>query len=281
MRTGHWRVAVWCALISIGAAVPATRALGAGSEGSGEAVRLPLPPVAHEDTREFRWTMRVPLVTLDNREFVFRAPTAITRPQQWNYEGPAVRTERRRIATYPDFSCKYVGWMVSNECRTVWRGIYADLPVVVTRPQHLVFDMPDWRWKTQTLPITVPRVTWKEEHWTVSVPVFVVDPADETHRPRADSEAAIDLERARSTLDAKRASALAALDDGLRALERSIAVVEAEGADPRRIDTDDAGVLDLVATRAALRDERADTVRRFQRAGSELDAAASAAPAAE
>lgn len=257
-----------------------TAANAAGSEGSGEAIRLPLPPVAHEDTREFHWTVRVPLVTLENREFVFRAPTAITRPQQWNYEGPAVRTERRRIATYPEFSCKYVGWMVSNECRTVWRGIYADLPVIVTRPQHLVFDMPDWRWKTQLVPIAVPRVTWKEEHWSVSVPVIIVDPADETRQPRADSEVAAEWERAHSALDAKRASALAALDDGLHALERSIAAVESEGVDPRRIDTGEGGVLDLVATRAALRDERADTVRRFRRAGGELDAAVGATPAA-
>jgi len=65
------------------------------------------------------------------------------------------------------------------------------------------------------------------------------------------------------------------LDDGLRALDRSIAAVEAYGADPRRIETDDGSTLDLIATRVTLRDERADAAQRFRRIGSELDAAAS------
>jgi hypothetical protein len=52
--------------------------------------------------------------------------------------------------------------------------------------------------------------------------------------------------------------------------------VEAYGADPRRIETDDGSTLDLVATRVALGNERADAVRDFQRIGSELDVAAKA-----
>jgi len=54
--------------------------------------------------------------------------------------------------------------------------------------------------------------------------------------------------------------------------------VEDHGADPRRIEADDGGTLDLIATRVALRDERADTERRFRRIGSELDAASSGRP---
>jgi hypothetical protein len=87
--------------------------------------------------------------------------------------------------------------------------------------------------------------------------------------------ASADVERARVALAAKEATALAVLDDGLRALDRSIAAVEAYGADPRRIETDDGSTLDLIATRVTLRDERADAAQRFRRIGSELDAAAS------
>jgi len=251
----------------------ATTAPGAASEGSGDAARFPATPSAGSGTREFHWTMRVPLLTVEQREFAFRAPTGISRPQRWDYEGPAVRTERRKIAVYPEFSCKYVDWTVSNECRTVWRGIYADLPVIVTRPKHLVFDVPDWRWKTQLLPIAVPRLTWKEERWTVSVPVIVTEPIEDARASDA-NQAVVEVERSRSTLAAKEASALGVVDDGLRALDRSIAAVEAYGADPRRIETDDGSTLDLIATRAALDDERADAIRRFRRIGEELEKAA-------
>jgi hypothetical protein len=238
-------------------------------------VVFPPVPAAYPGTRVFEWTIRVPLLTIEQREFVFKAPTGITRPQRWDYEGPAVRTERRKIATYPEFSCKYIDLTLSNECRTVWRGIYADLPVIVTRPQHLVFDVPDWRWKTQMLPVGIVRWTWKEEHWTVSVPAIATEPIDAPRASIVDSATAdADLERARSALAAKRAAALGVLDEGLRALDRSIAVVEASGADPRRIETGDGKTLDLVATRVALRDERADAAGRFQRIATELDALA-------
>jgi hypothetical protein len=93
---------------------------------------------------------------------------------------------------------------------------------------------------------------------------------------RRPAGAGADLERARTALAAKEAAALAVLDDGLRTLDRSIATVEAYGADPRRIESDDGSAFDLIATRVALRDERADAARRFRRIGSELDAAANA-----
>jgi len=273
MRSSRTGLAI-CALLSAAAWTGPTQ--GAGSQGSGDRVPFPPAPAAYSGTREFQWTIRVPLLSIEQREFVFKAPTGITRPQRWDYEGPVVRTERRKIATYTELTCKYVDWTVSNECRTVWRGIYADLPVIVTRPQHLVFDVPDWRWKTQLLPIGVVRWTWKEERWTVSVPVIVTDPGDDDRASTpGGTMAGVAFEQARKALAAKEAAALAVLDDGLQALDRSIAAMEAYGADPRRIETDDGKTLDLIATRAALRDERADTERRFRRIGSELDAAAS------
>ena len=248
----------------------------AGSEGASDsAPSFPPVPEVYPATREFHWTMRVPVLTTEQREFVFRAPTGFTRPQRWDYEGPAVRTERRRVAIYPDFSCLYLDPTVSNECRTVWRGIYADLPVIVTRPQHLVFDLPDWRWKAQLVPIAVARLTWKDERWTVSIPAIGVDDAGHA---RIGAETSAGLAQARSTLAAKQASALAVLDQGLHTIEHSIAVAEAQGGDPRRIETDEGKTLDLVATRDAWRDERAATVRRFQRVATDLDAVAAQSP---
>jgi len=276
MRGSRTGLAI-CALFSVATSPGAAQ--GAGSEGSGDRVPFPPAPAVYPGTREFQWTIRVPLLTIEQREFAFKAPTGITRPQRWDYEGPVVRTERRKIASYPELSCKYIDWTVSNECRTVWRGVYADLPVIVTRPQHLVFDVPDWRWKTQLVPIGVVRWTWKEERWTVSVPVFVTDPSDDRRASGADRDTArADLERTRTTLAAKQAAALAVLDDGLHALDRSIAAAEAYGADPSSLEAEDGSTVDLIATRVALRDERADAERHFRRIGSELDAASSGRP---
>ncbi|MGH8799279.1 MAG: hypothetical protein ACREX7_03475 [Casimicrobiaceae bacterium] len=271
-RTGWWLATV-CGAAAIGATpLPAH---GAGSEGSGDRVLFPAATTVYPGTREFRWTVRVPLLTIEQREFIFRAPEGIMRSQRWDYEGPAVRTVRRKIGTYPEFSCKYVDWTVSNECRTVWRAIYADLPVVVMRPQHVVFDVPDWRWKTQVLPVAVPRWTWKDERWTVSVPVLVGAASDDRRDAPADTAAVeADMARTRAMLDAKQAKALAAFDEGLRALDQAIAAVESRQADPRRLEASDGAALDLVVSRTALRGERAAAVAQFRRMRAELDAAA-------
>lgn len=271
---------VWClaaassAMVSIGAAPSAAQD---GGQGSSAPASFPPATVVYPGTREFQWTIRVPVLTIEQREFAFRAPTGITRPQRWDYEGPAVRTERRKIASYPEFSCKYIDWTVSNECRTVWRSVYADLPIIVVRPQHLVFDVPDWRWKTQLLPIAVVRWTWKEERWTVSVPTIVTEPDDPRAAHVDDVTAQAGIESARTTLAAKTAASLAELDGGLRALDRSIALVEGYGADPRRVEANDGSTLDLIATRVALRDQRADAAEGFRRVRDELEKAAGAA----
>ena len=266
---------VFPALLSIGAAPAAAQ--DAGSLHSSAPAPFPPATVVYPGTREFQWTIRVPVLTIEQREFVFRAPAGITRPQRWDYEGPAVRTERRKIASYPEVTCKYIDWTVSNECRTVWRAIYADLPIIVMRPQHLVLDVPDWRWKTQLLPIGVVRWTWKEERWTVSLPTIVTEPDDPRAAHGDDVTAQAGIESARTTLAAKTAASLAELDDGLRALDRSIAQVEGYGGDPRRVEANDGSTLNLIAMRLALRDQRADAAQGFRRVRDELEKAVAAA----
>src|SRR5690349_13930054 len=104
MRSSRTGLAI-CALLSAATWTAPTH--GAGSEASGDRVPFPPAPAVYPGTREFRWTIRVPLLSIEQREFAFKAPTGITRPQRWDYEGPVVRTERRKIATYPELRCKY------------------------------------------------------------------------------------------------------------------------------------------------------------------------------
>ena len=150
----------------------------AGSEGSGDGVPFPPLPQVYPASYDLRWTIELPIMSLEQRELAFKVPSVTTRSERRDYRGPVVRTERRKLASYPDFSCKYVDWTVSNDCRTVWRGIYADLPKVVVRPQHVVFDAPDVRTETWTFPVALPHWAWKKERWAVSLPAF----APETSR---------------------------------------------------------------------------------------------------
>jgi L-alanine-DL-glutamate epimerase-like enolase superfamily enzyme len=63
------------------------------------------------------------------------------------------------------------------------------------------------------------------------------------------------------------------MDDAIAALNSSIASVEAEGADPRKLTTVGGANLDLGAARQTLLEQTAQELDRFARVRKELDAA--------
>jgi L-alanine-DL-glutamate epimerase-like enolase superfamily enzyme len=81
------------------------------------------------------------------------------------------------------------------------------------------------------------------------------------------------IERARTTLDSGEAATVKIMDDAIAALNSSIASVEAEGADPRKLTTVGGANLDLGAARQALLEQKAQELDRFARVRKELDAA--------
>ena len=125
--------------------------------------------------REYRWTFHVPTMTLENDAAAVSAPTPVMHAQRWDYQGADIGTERRSLGKIPEFSCKYPDLMLPNECRTVWRDVYVDLPVLVARQRHIEVDVPEWRWQKQWFPIVVPRWTWADKSLTVSVPTIVTE----------------------------------------------------------------------------------------------------------
>lgn len=133
-------------------------------------------PTVYPGVREFRWTFGVPSLTLDQREAVVEVPTLVTRARRWDYQAADFGTQRRSLGKIPEFSCKYPDLMLPNECRTVWRDVYVDSPVLVERHQHIDLDVPEWRWQKQLFPIVLPRWTWSERPLTVSVPVVTDKP---------------------------------------------------------------------------------------------------------
>ncbi len=133
------------------------------------------PSTVYPSVREYHWTFHVPTLTFEDREATVTAPIPTTRPQRWDYQGADIGTERRSIGKIPEFSCKYPDLLLPNECRTVWRDVYVDLPVLVERHQHIDVDVPEWRWQKQWFPIVVPRWTWSDKSLTVSVPTIVTE----------------------------------------------------------------------------------------------------------
>jgi hypothetical protein len=78
------------------------------------------------------------------------------------------------------------------------------------------------------------------------------------------------IDRARATLDSREAATVKIMHDAIAALNSSIASVEAEGADPRKLTTVDGTNLDLGAARQALLDQKAQELDRFSRIRGEL-----------
>jgi hypothetical protein len=240
-----------------------------------------LPPGAdatakvYGGSREYRWTFYVPVMTLERREIVVQAPAATVRSRRWDYELPALRAHRFKLGQVAEFTCTYMDWRLPNECRTVWHDVYADLPVLTMQKEHLDYDVAEVVVQERRIRFDVPHWTWTEQTLIVAVPAFYAEEVPQLGWSQASDVvlARESIERARATLDSREAATKKILDDGIAALSSSIASVEAEGADPRKLTAADGTIIDLGAARQALLDQKAQELDRFARVRGELDSA--------
>jgi hypothetical protein len=247
-----------------------------------ETARAQSSPAASDATakvyggsREYRWTFYVPVMTLERREIVVQAPVTTVRSRRWDYEVPALRGERFKLGQVAEFTCKYMDWRLPNECRTVWHDVHADLPVLTMQRNHVDYDVAEWAWQERRILFDVPHWTWTEQTLIVGVPAF---DAEEVPQPGWSQATDVmlareSIERARATLDSREAATLKTMDDAIAALNSSIASVEAEGADPRKLTAVDGTTIDLGAARQALLDQKAQELDRFARVRGELNSA--------
>jgi hypothetical protein len=244
-----------------GAACGLLMVIGSGCACAQQAPAFGAPVTVYAGTREYVWTLSVPVLTTERVPVVIQVLALHLRGQRWDYDLPTLKSQRFKLGQVADFSCKYSDWGLPETCLTQWRDVYADLPVLAMEHDHLDYDAAQWVWEDKTLHIDVPRWKWKEGTLTVSVPTF--GPKDVTH--------------AQASLDAQQAAATQALDQAIATLDTSIATVEAQGADPRRLATGQASV-DLPALRQALRDEKARELEQLGAIRGELRELAAVVP---
>jgi hypothetical protein len=223
-------------------------------------------------SREYRWTFYVPVMTLERHEIFVQAPATMVRSRRWDYEVPGLRAERFKLGQVAEFTCKYMDWRLPNECRTVWHDVYADLPVLTMLKRHVDYDVAEWGWQERRIRFDVPQWTWTEQTLIVAVPAFDAEEAPPPGWSQASDVmlARESIERARATLDSREAATVKVMDDAIAALNSSIASVEAEGADPRKLTAVDGRTIDLGAARQALLDQRTQELDRFARVRGEL-----------
>jgi len=198
------------------------------------------PAKVSAGVREYQWTVRMPVLTVEHRRIVTRVYAPIMRARRLDYAVPDFRDKRTKLGRVAEFSCKYPDVRLPNECRTVWHDLYADVPVIVMRHDYLDVDVAQWEWQDRSIIIDVPHLTWTEQTLTVSVPALV------------QSEAAA---RAQATLVANQ-SAMKMIDDAIAALQASIEVAKSQGADPARLAASDGATIDLYAILDALLNEK-------------------------
>jgi hypothetical protein len=149
------------------------------AQNSTDAAPPPLDPFApstvYPGVREYRWDFNIPVLTLDQREIVVEVPEVVPQWKRFKYLAVDMKTEHRKIGSTPEFSCKYPDLMLPNQCRTVWRDVYADLPVLVSRERTINVDVPEWRWVKESFPAVIPHWRLANRPLTVSVPVIVTE----------------------------------------------------------------------------------------------------------
>ena len=224
----------------------------------GPLVQGPLPgdnPVLIPTTIEYQWIFRVPVVSIEHRRIVVTAPSATTRWKRWDYEAPGLRNQRIMLWKVPEFSCKYPDLILPNECRTVWRGVYVDVPVLVSERAHVDIEVPQLGLTKQFIDVDIPRWTWTDKRFRFSLPAIAPPES---------------IERLRMALNRQRAAVAAATDEPIANITREIEAVQASGEDPARLVSGDGSSLDLLAQRQSLLDQRAEELDRLAAIDAEL-----------
>jgi hypothetical protein len=212
-------------------------------------------PVLVPTTREYQWIFRVPVVSIEHRRILVTAPNMSTHSKRWNYETPALRDKRIKLWEVPEFSCKYPDLTLPNECRTVWRGVYVDVPVLVSARTHVDVDVPQLGLTEQFIDIDIPRWTWTDRSFRFSLPAIAPPEA---------------VQRLRVALNGQRAAIVAATDETIASITREIEAVQASGEDPSKLASGDGSSLDLLARRQSLLDQRAGELERLADIDAEL-----------
>ena len=224
----------------------------------GPLVQGPLPgdnPVLIPTTIEYQWMFRVPVVSIEHRRIVVTAPSATTRWKRWDYEAPGLRNQRIMLWKVPEFSCKYPDLILPNECRTVWRGVYVDVPVLVSQRAHVDIEVPQLGLTKQFIDVDIPRWTGTDKRFRFSLPAIAPPES---------------IERLRMALNGQRAAVAAATDAPIANITREIEAVQASGEDPARLVSGDGSSLDLLAQRQSLLDQRAEELDRLAAIDAEL-----------
>jgi hypothetical protein len=225
----------------------------------GSPVQLPAPgdnqQVLVPTTREYEWIFRVPVVSIEHRRIMVTAPSASTRSKRWTYEAPALREKRIKLWQVPEFSCKYPDLILPNECRTVWRSVYVDVPVLVSERAHVDVDVPQLGLSEKFIDLEIPRWTWTDKRFRFSLPAIAPPES---------------VERLRIALNGQRAAVASATEETIATITREIEAVQARGEDPARLVSGDGSSLDLFAQRQSLLEERAQELQRLTDIDAEL-----------
>jgi hypothetical protein len=175
--------------------------------------------------------------------------------KRWDYETPALRSKRVKLWEVPEFSCKYPDLILPNECRTVWRSVYADVPVLVSERVHVEADVPQFDLTEQFIDVEIPRWTWTDKSFRFSLPAIAPPEA---------------VQRLRIALNGQRAVIVAATDETIASITREIETIEASGEDPSKLASGDGSSLDLLAQRQSLLVQRAEELERLADIDAEL-----------
>jgi hypothetical protein len=216
-------------------------------------------PILLPATRGYQWIFHVPVFSIERRHIYVTAPSTTLLAKRYEYEVPALREKRFKLWDAPEFSCKYADLILPNECRTVWHGVYVDLPVLVSQHTHLEVDVPQVRLKETLIAVDVPTWTWTEKSFRFSIPALAPPES---------------VEQVRVSLNGQRAAVTAATDEAIASIDRQIELLRAKGEDPTALDSSDGSRIDLVAQRKALLDERAQELERLAAIDGELSALA-------
>lgn len=226
-----------------------------------------------------RFVFNAPEVRMTDKTMVFGSPQVTITNKKMAVDIPATRMVAKKVGQYPEVVCRRP-W----SCTVKWRDIITHVPEAYMQRTEWVMGVPETRWENTQIKMDLPEISMSQQTWITKIPkITVKNPTLEAKRiekegeelkSRGEALAAEIREQAANTagelvachtngIQAQRTQVAAMFDGAVMQANAAIETARLQKADPANLTGSDGQVVNLIAQRDEILQQRDKALKSF------------------
>ncbi|MCJ2144504.1 hypothetical protein [Methylobacterium sp. E-066] len=204
-----------------------------------------------------------PTVTIKDQKITLGVPQVTMKMQEIIFDTPSVVMVPTKTGQYPEFTCDHA---VIPSCTVKWSDIITNLPKTFMQRQNVKTLIPEFNFADTSFVMGIPEFSIQQQKFIIGLPQFKLKEAHlnaskmkkqseeltssiSSTKSQQIKEVSSDTSQLftclRTDLNAQKAKASAAFEDGINKLNASITYIKTIGADPTNVVGSDGTAVNL------------------------------------